>query len=126
MTKTAVLFNFFAGFNIPAYEENSVYSMAEPPAFPYLTYEVKTDSYSEFDTPLSFSLWYRSTSWVEANAKSAEISAEIGRGGKTLPCDGGYILIQRGHPFAQNMGDSSDDMIKRIAHNITVRYYTND
>lgn len=126
MTKTAALFNFFAGFGIPAYEENSVYSLEQPPEFPYLTYEVRTDSFSDYDTQISFSLWYRSTSWADVNAKSAEIAADIGRGGKILPCEGGYILLHRGHPFAQAMGDGTDDMIKRIVHSLSVRYYTND
>lgn len=126
MTKAAALYSFFSSFGIPAYEENSIYSMKNAPAFPYLTYEIQTDSFSEYDAALSFSLWYSSESWVSANAKSAEISAYIGSGGKVIPCDGGYILIQRAHPFAQNMGDDSDDMIKRITHNISVRYYTND
>lgn len=125
MTKAAALYNFFSGFDIPAYEENSVYSMETAPAYPYLTYEVTTDSFEGNDVPLTFSLWYRSTSWVDINAKSDEISAAIGRGALTS-CDKGTILIHRGHPFAQRLGDSSDDMVKRISHNITVRFYTND
>lgn len=125
MTKAAALYNFFAGFGLSAYEENSVYSLEKAPTFPYITYEVQTDSFEGDDIPLSFSLWYRSTSWVAINAKSEEISKAIGHG-VVLECDGGYILIHRGHPFAMNMGDDSDDMIKRISHNFTVRYYTND
>lgn len=125
MTKAAALYNFFSGFDIPAYEENSVYDMEPAPAYPYLTYEVATDSFEGNDVPLAFSLWYRSTSWVGINAKSDEISAAIGRG-KITPCDGGSILIHRGHPFARRMGEGSDDMVKRISHNITVRFYTNN
>jgi hypothetical protein len=126
MTKAATLYAFFSGFGLDAYEENSVYALEEPPKFPYLTYEVKTDSFGEFDTSITFSLWYRSTSWSAANAKVEEISSAIGRGGKIINTDGGYLLIMRGSPFAQSMGDMADDMVKRKVINITVRYYTSD
>lgn len=126
MTKAAALYQFFSGFGLEAWEENSVYALESPPAFPYLTYEMRTDAFGDFDTSLTFSLWYRSNSWAAANAKVEEISAAIGRGGKVLPVDGGYLLIMRGSPFAQSLGDPSDDMIKRKLLNITVRYYTND
>lgn len=125
MTKAAVLYNFFSGFGLEAWEENSVYALESPPDFPYLTYEMNTDAFGEYDTNLTFSLWYRSTSWAAANAKVEEISESISRGGKIFLVDGGFILIMRGSPFAQSMGDPSDDMIKRKYCNITVRYYTN-
>lgn len=126
MTKAAALYSFFSGFGIDAYEENSVYALESPPAFPYLTYEVITDAFGEFDTAISFSTWHRSTSWAASNAKTEEISAAIGRGGTIMHIDGGYLLIMRGSPFAQSLGDPSDDMIKRKLFNITVRYYTNN
>lgn len=125
MTKAAALFNFFSSFGLTAYEENTVFAMKSSPDFPYITYELKTDDFNGIDVALSFSLWYRSSSWVNINAKSAEISKAIGTG-LMLDCDEGRILIHRGHPFATNLGDSSDDMIKRILHSINVRFYTND
>lgn len=127
MTKEAALYNFWGGFDIPAYEENSVYAMVDSgqtPEFPYITYEVNTDDYTDMSMSLSASIWYRSTSWTGANAKKREISEAIGRGGVVLTCDGGHILIQKSHPFAQNMGDGSDDMIKRVSLSISVTYYT--
>ena len=126
MTKAAALYNFFSGFGLEAWEENSVYALESAPAFPYLTYEMNTDAFGENDTPLSFSLWYRSTSWAAANAKTEEISAAIGRGGKVVPVDGGYLLIIRGSTFAQSLGDPADDMIKRKLCSVTVRFYTNN
>ena len=129
MTKAAAIYQFFSSFGLTAYEEDSVYAMAmqgQAPSYPYITYEGKTDYFGENDSPLSFSLWYRSSSWTEINAKSAAISAAIGRVGTILTCDGGYILIQRSQPWVQNMGDDSDDMVKRNFHNLKVRFYTND
>jgi hypothetical protein len=45
-------------------------------------------------------------------------------GGKIIKCDGGRIWIKRGQPFAQNMGDESDDLIKRKYLNVTIEYFT--
>lgn len=126
MTKAAALYQFFSSFGLTAYEENSVYDMDEAPSFPYLTYELNTDSFSDTSTSLSCSLWYRSTSWVQANDKVEEISKAIGIGGIMLKCDGGYIWIKRGSPFAQSMGDDSDDMIKRKYINISADFFTVD
>lgn len=125
-TKAAALYSFFSGFSIDAWEENSVYALESAPDYPYLTYEMNTDAFCETDISLTCSLWYRSTSWAAANAKSEEISASIGRMGKLIPCDGGYILIMRGSPFAQSLGDPSDDMVKRKLINLTARFYTSN
>ena len=125
MTKTAVLNQFFSSFGIPAFEENTVPSGADAPQYPYLTYGVATDSLGA-ELPLPISLWYRSSSWSEVNAKTEEISAAIGRGGKVLLCDGGAVWIRRGSPFAQSMGDPADDLIKRKYINITAEFLTAD
>lgn len=126
MTKAAAIYQFWAGFGLSAYEENSVYSFDETPKFPYLTYELNTDAFSDNSVSLSCSLWYRSTSWVQANAKAEEISKTIGQSGVILNCDGGYIWIRRGSPFTQSMGDDSDDMIKRKYINISAVFFTAD
>lgn len=124
MTKAAAIYQFWSSFGLDAYEENSVYAFGGELPFPYITYELNTDSFGDSGIPLSASLWYRSTSWVQANAKAEEISAEIGRGGKFILCDGGYIWIKRRRPFSQPMGDDSDDMIKRILISISVEFLT--
>lgn len=135
MTKAAAIYNFYSSFNIPAFEENSVPTYEEDKGnsspddtdlkFPYLTYELITDSFGT-EIPISFSIWYRSESWTAANAKEKEISAAIGRGGKILPCDGGAIWLKRGTPFAQRMGDDSDEMVKRIYFNVSAEFITAD
>lgn len=124
MTKAAAVYQFWASFGLDTYEENSVYQMDEKPTFPYLTYELNTDSFDGEAVALSASLWYRSTSWTQANAKAEEISAAIGRIGKIIECDGGYIWIKRRSPFSQSMGDDSDDMIKRKLLSVSVEFWT--
>ena len=63
-------------------------------------------------------------SLAAANAKCEEISAGIGYGGKLVICGDGRIWIKRGQPFANSMGDTSDDQIKRKVINLSVDYLT--
>lgn len=122
MTKAAAIYQFWNSFGLTAYEENSV---PDDATFPYITYQLVTDSFDR-EIPLTASIWYRSESWTGINAKTEEISQKISRGGKIIPCDGGAIWLKRGKPFAQNMGDESDDLIKRKYLNITVEFMTTD
>lgn len=125
MTKIAALHQFFSSFGLYAFEENTVPSGDDAPTLPYLTYSVTTDSIGT-DVPLQMNLWYRSGSWTQANEKVEEICKAIGIGGKILPCDNGSIWIKRGSPFAQNMGDPEDDMIRRKYINLTAEFLTAD
>ena len=122
MTKAAAIYQFWNSFGLTAYEENSVPDGA---AFPYITYQLVTDSFDR-EIPITASIWYRSESWAGINAKAEEISQKISRGGKIIPCDGGAIWLKRGQPFAQSMGDESDDLIKRKYLNITAEFMTAD
>ena len=122
MTKAAAIYQFWNGFGLTAYEENSVPTDA---AFPYITYQLVTDGFDR-EIPLTASIWYRSESWTDINAKTEEISQKISRGGKIVSCDGGAIWLKRGQPFAQNMGDESDNLIKRKYLNITAEFMTAD
>ena len=122
MTKAAAIYQFWSGFGLTAYEENTV---PDDAIFPYITYQLVTDSFDR-EIPLTASLWYRSEIWTAINDKTEEISQKIGRGGKIIPCDGGAIWLKRGQPFAQNMGDESDDLIKRKYLNITAEFVTAD
>ena len=125
MTKTAAMHAFFSSFGMSAYEQNGVPTGMDAPEFPYLTYQVATGSFGD-EIALSFSLWYRGTSWVAANNKADEISRAIGGGGVFIRCDGGKIWIKRASPFAQSMGDPEDNMIKRKLLNITAEFLTAD
>ena len=130
MTKASAIHQFWNSFGIKAYEENVVYDIDEngkevEPKFPYITYQLVTDSF-DTDVQMTASVWYRRTSWAEINAKAELISQTIGRGGKILKCDNGRIWIKRGTPFAQNMGDESDNLIKRKYLNITAEFLTAD
>ena len=125
MTKEAAIYTFWSRFEIPAYDEQSVPTGNIAPNFPYITYQVATDSFGN-SISLTGSVWDDSTSWVKVNKKVKEISDYIGLGGVMILCDGGAVWIKRGSPFAQSMGDPNDDKIKRKYINLTAEFLTAD
>lgn len=126
MTKEQALDAFWQGFGLDAYDESSVPDKKpgtdEPLEPPYITYNVATDSLSDYGTALTASLWYHGTSWAEITDKSNTISQYIGFGGVTIPYEGGYLWIRRGSPFAQRMSDPENDLIRRIVLNVEAEF----
>ena len=125
MDKEQVIYQFWSGFGLQAWDENSVPTGEDAPELPYITYGVATDSFGNA-VSLSGSLWYLSNSWKDISRKSNEISNKIGLGGMILPCDHGAVWIKRGSPFAQRMGEPSDDRIRRIFLNLEVEFLVMD
>lgn len=111
MTKDAAIQSFFESFGLNAYPATSVPTGADAPDFPYITYTAPTDTEME-RTSVSASVWYRGTNWTGVNAMVKHISQEVGAG-IVLQCDEGGIIVRKGTPWAQPMGDDSDNMIKR-------------
>lgn len=122
--KASALYDFWASFGLPAYEQNSVPTGENAPAFPYITYSVTIDSEGE-TVSLDASLWYRGTSWAACEAKLEEVSlALMDKKRCILLCDGGAIILRKGTPFANNMGDPEDNLIKRKVLNVEAMYVT--
>lgn len=120
MTKAEALYRFFNSFGIAGFE---TYSVPEDAPFPRITYDLVTGDYGDTNG-IGVNLWYRASSLVEINAMADRIAAVIGLGGTTLPCDGGYIHLYRGSPYAQSLDDPDDDTIKRKYINIVARFNT--
>lgn len=120
MDKWQAVHNFFSGFSLTAYDENTVPDGA---ALPYLTYGASVAGLDE-QIPVSCSLWYRSTSWADISQKAETISEAIGYHGVIVPYDTGKIFVTRGTPFAQRMADE-DDTIRRIYLNFTFEFLSN-
>ena len=118
--KTQALYNFFSGFELPAYEENTVPTGDAKPKLPYITYSAVTGGFDN-DVQISASLWYSGYSWAEADRKAAEISAALAHGGKLIPYSDGQLWIKRGTPFAQHIADE-DDTIRRIYINCSAEF----
>ena len=125
MTKEAALHYFWSSFDWAAYEATSVPTGDNAPKCPYITYTVATDSI-ERTVALTADLWYRGTSWAVVNDLAKRISEAISGGGKIISCDGGWMWINRESPFAQNMSDPNDELIKRKHINISVEFMTAD
>ena len=119
MTKSSALYTLWASFGLTAYEENSV---PDDALFPYITYELATDSFGS-NLALTASLWYKESSWVNANAKAESIAQAV-TGGKYIVCDGGALVVDKSTPFAQRSTDPSDKDIKRIILNYTAEFIT--
>lgn len=110
MTNTAkALYNFFSGFQLPAYVEYDPPSDAE---LPYITYQLIEPNWPDSST-LYARLWYRTTSYAAINAKVDEISRAVGEG-LSIPTTNGAVYLSRGTPWAQNMPMEGDDTLKVI------------
>ena len=105
---------------IEAYDESSVPDDAE---LPYITYQAQA---GPFETILNVtaSVWTRSQYWDMADKIADEIESRI----KSMGCpeiDGGRYRVYIGETaFAQNMGDPTDDMIKRKVLNVNFEFMT--
>ena len=124
MTKNAAIQSFFSGFGLDTYPSTSVPTGPDAPSFPYLTYTAST-ACELGRVAVTASLWYRSTSWTALNAKVEQISRAVGTR-TVIECDDGAIIIRRGNPWAQPMGDDTDNMIKRKILTFEFLYATTD
>ena len=123
MTKEQVLQDFFSGFGLTAFQEDAVPTGGDKPQFPYITYELAVDDFWGGEVALSMDIWYRGDSEAEPNAKAREVSKAL-IGCKCIPCDGGGVILKKGSPFCQSMGDTADDKIKRRHINVTAEFIT--
>lgn len=121
MNKSQAIYNFWSGFNIPAFDENSV---PDNTPFPYITYSEATDSLGNV-VILTGSIWDRSNSWERVSLKANEIAEKLGKNGyHIMQLDDGYLWMYKGSPFAQRMGDPDDTKIKRIYLNVRAEFLT--
>ena len=120
MDKAQALHNFWNGFGLPAYDENTV---PDDAAMPRITYSVSMDSIGD-SVLLNASIWYKSTSWAEASKKAEQIAqAIVEMIPPTIEIDNGRLYLYKGTPFAQRMSDD-DDTIRRIFLNVEAEYLT--
>ena len=124
MNKWEALHDWFESFGVKAYPEQTV---SETAVLPYIAYEM---TFGDIDTSplgLTFSYFERSKNWAGCYQKVEQISADIGRWGKRLVVDGGYIVIQRGFNFAQPLDDIDGDKdVRRMVFNIDVFFFTSN
>lgn len=119
MDKQQAFYKLWSGFELPAFDENSV---PDDASFPRIDYQVITDSIDSPVFPIA-KLWYRSTSWTAIDAKLHEIESYIA---EMLPIsvDNGYMNVTTGTPFAQRITAEDDHTIKGYLINLAVEFFT--
>lgn len=101
MINTAqALYEFWSGFDLPAYTVNTIPDDAQ---MPYITYSLTETEPFESATHYA-QIWYRSSSNAQLLAKVDEVKQAIGNGVK-IDCEGGYVSIRPSMPFVQTMVD---------------------
>lgn len=120
MDKAQTLYNFWSGFDWPAYDEGTV---PDDASYPRITYNVVEDSLGQ-PVALYASLWDYGTSWVSISKKADEIAeAIVNLYPPAIAFDGGRMYITKGAPFAQRVTDV-DDQIRRMYLNIQVEFFS--
>lgn len=125
MNKYQAIQAFWESFGWAAYNENTVPDNAlEINNNRYITYETATDSIGNY-LRLSAALWHRSTSWTTVHAKAEEIANYIENiMPPSLPIDNGRMVVRKGTPFAQDVGDE-DITIRHTVLLIDVEFLIN-
>lgn len=123
MDKAKALQKFWEQFSWDAYSAQTVPTGENAPKLPYITYDTSSDSFDN-QLMLTASLWDNSMSWKKVEQKTAEIAKKIGENGYYIAkIDDGYMLVKKGSPFAQRMGDD-DNSLRRVVINIVVEFLT--
>lgn len=121
-TKEQALYGFWSSFGLPAYQEEAVPTGEDRPQYPYITYEVATDSFGEFQTPLTASVWDRSSSLERITRETKRITDRLATNAVSLHYAGGGMRLWLGRPATRAGADSSDDMVRRNIININAEY----
>lgn len=129
MTREQAIFDFWNSFNIPAFEENSVPTGEDAPAYPYITYQLVIDNFGS-QVQTSASVYDRDkdnySALFQVLQKTTEIRRKISRGGIMLAFDNGAVWLKPNAPFSQMMGDSEDNTIRRAYLNMTAEFISVD
>ena len=129
MDSWQALHAFWSGFDVPAYDEQTIFAEGDAPAYPHITYESAGGINGNSDL-LTASLWDRidpdstqTASWIWLKQKAEEIKNAIGYGGITIQVEGGglWLKLPESSPFSRPL-PSGEDNILRIQMNIEVDY----
>lgn len=118
MDKEQAWNSFWNSFGVKAYDAITV---PDDATLPRITYDLATTDFNN-QIFLTISIWGRSTSWKSVTDILHEVERRIGLGGCTVPYDGGMIWIKKASPFANRLGEQSDDTIRRIVVNVEVEF----
>jgi len=132
MNKEQAYSEFWSGFGVLAWEENSMpddetiqslinAGVAEA-KYPYIAYQVIVDDLGHPVFPTA-SIYDRSTSWKRADELANDVSERIQKM-NTIKLDNGRMFITKGSPFMQHQMESEDMNIRRVILNLGVEFFT--
>ena len=120
MTPEAAIQAYLGEFGMPAY---AAAATPHDASFPYITYDLVVGDWDGGEVNVPVNLWYRTDSEAEPNAKVREIASSLGLGGLTIRCDGGFLWLKKGSPWAQAVRvEGEDEKVKRRYININIEY----
>lgn len=120
MTKNKALYSWLNTL-MTFYRDTAVPDDAE---LPYGTYTYVEDSYGGAQVTITINLWFRTESEAVPDEMASKLSEMVGYDGALIPCDEGYIWVNRGSPFCQSLADETDASIKRRYINLIADYLT--
>lgn len=120
MDRWEALYYFWSSFDVPAYDETSVPSDAR---FPYITYQASVGPFEQIQN-VTASVWTESRSWLQADTIADAIEKKIKEMGCPPIRGGRYRVFIGDTPFAQNLGDPDNDLIKRKLINVEFEFMT--
>jgi hypothetical protein len=132
MNKEQAYSEFWSGFGVLAWEENSmpddetIQSLIDAGVaeakYPYIAYQVIVDDLGHPVFPTA-SIYDRSTSWKRVDELANVISERI-KNMNTIKLDNGRMFITKGSPFMQHQMESEDMNIRRVILNLGVEFFT--
>lgn len=111
---------FYPVGNIPDYARDNFTK-----GWSYGTYTPVFDSISGSPVSITINIWAYTAMEKPLNDAANALAQAVGYGGKAVKCDGGYIWLRRGTPWAQNLFED-DDNVKRRYINLVAEYLTAD
>ena len=125
MNKEQAYSEFWSGFGVLAFEENSMpddETIQSQAKYPYIAYQVIVDDLGHPIFPTA-SIYDRSTSWKRADELANVISERIQKM-NTIKLDNGRMFITKGSPFMQHQMESEDMNIRRVILNLGIEFFT--
>lgn len=124
MDKAQALHQFWSGFGIPAWDENTVPDDDDIRGEKYIAYSVSTGSLDDVIN-LTAKIWDTNTSsWEFVENKAEEIAEYIVKMvPPTIPIENGRLYITKGKPFSQRLSNPNE-LVRGIYINIQAEFLT--
>lgn len=124
MNKSQALHQFWSGFGLPAWDENTIPDDSTVRGEKYIAYSVSTGSLDDVIN-LTAKIWdTNTTSWEYVEQKAREIAYAIATmNPPTIQIDNGRLYITEGQPFSQRLPDP-DSLVRGVYINIQAEFLT--